>query len=116
MDQISAALIGKALDGLSMRQMFLAQNIANANSTNYTQMAVTFESELAEAARRGIDSVDNVEPAVVAVPSADGQDTELRLDMQLAESSKTALRYSALIEVMARQMGISRSAITGGQS
>lgn len=116
MDAISAALISKALDGLSMRQSFLAQNIANAGSANYTQMNVTFEAELMQASKKGIESVENVKPAATAIPSVDGQDTELRIDMQLAESSKTALRYSALIEVMARQMGISRSAITGGQS
>jgi len=116
MDAISAALISKALDGLSMRQSFLAQNIANAGSTNYTEMVVTFEAELMQASKKGVDSVENVKPAVMAMPSVEGQDAGMRIDMQLAESSKTALRYSALIEVMARQMGISRSAITGGQS
>lgn len=115
MDAISAALIGKALDGLSMRQNFLAQNIANANSTSYSQVGVTFEVELQQAAKKGLDAVEGVKPNVVFLP-ATGEDANVRLDMQLAESSKTALRYSALIEVMARQMGISRSAITGGQS
>lgn len=115
MDAISAALISKALDGLSMRQNFLTQNIANANSSNYSQMAVTFESELQQASKVGMDAVKDVEPNVVTSPST-GEDASVRLDMQLAESSKTALRYSALIEVMARQMSISRSAITGGQS
>lgn len=115
MDAISAALIGKALDGLNMRQNFLAQNIANANSPDYVPMGVTFEAELLEASLRGMDSVESVEPDVVAIPMVEGQDAGMRLDMQLAESSKTALRYSALIEVMARQMSITRSAITGGQ-
>lgn len=115
MDQLSAVMITKALDGLAMRQSFLAQNIANAGSVDYSPISVSFEEALLAASKQGMSAVEGTSPLVVMSNGSDGTtDTELRLDMQLAESSKTALRYSALVEVLSRHMGLTRSALGGG--
>lgn len=112
MDPVSVALIAKALDGLSLRQIYTAQNIANANSHDYTPVRVEFEQALKAAAAKGADAVASVDPIVSPQVRADGS-SELRVDLELATASQTAMRYSALIEVLARQMALARAAYTG---
>lgn len=114
MDAISSVLISKALDGLSLRQIFSAQNIANANTPDYKPVEVTFEKTLEAAATKGIEAIDDVSPKT-RYSQAYGGSAEMRLDMELAISSQTAMRYGALIEVMGRQMSLARAVITGGQ-
>ena len=114
MDPISALLINKVLDGLSMRAIATSQNIANANSPNYRPLRVTFEEALRTAATRGDDAIRSVEPSVKQVETA-AAGKEMRLDLELATASETAMRYSALIDLLSRQMQISQIAIRGGQ-
>lgn len=114
MDALSAVIINKALDGLSMRAAATAQNIASANSRDTRTMRVNFEASLRAAATRGTDAVLGVEPAMTAVEgTAAGQET--RLDLELATASETALRYSALLDVLGREMQIERTVVRGGQ-
>jgi len=114
MDPLSALLVTKALDGLAMRASAISQNVANAGSPSYTPIRVSFEDRLRDAAATGLDAVRNMQPEYLrALPG--GPDGELRLDLELASASETALRYSALVDVLSRQMQISRLAVTGGQ-
>jgi flagellar basal-body rod protein FlgB len=39
----------------------------------------------------------------------------MRLDLELATASETGLRYAALLDLLGRQLQISRIAIRGGQ-
>jgi flagellar basal-body rod protein FlgB len=113
-DPISAVLINKALDGLSMRSQASAQNIANANSPGYRPVRVVFEEALRAASRSGANAIEQVAPALELAPgqaAADG----VRLDMELATASETAMRYTALIDLLSRQLQISRTVIRGGQ-
>lgn len=114
MDQLSALLITKALDGLAMRASAISQNVANANSPGYQPIRVSFEDELRGAASGGPDAVRAVEPQFQRVMS-NGIDVELRIDLEMASASETALRYSALVDVLSRQMQISRLIVRGGQ-
>lgn len=114
MDPVSALLINKALDALSLRATVTSQNIANANSPNYRPLRVTFEEALRTAAKRGDDAIRLVEPSVKQVETA-AAGKEMRLDLELATASDTAMRYSALIDLLSRQMQISQIAIRGGQ-
>jgi flagellar basal-body rod protein FlgB len=114
MDQISALLITKALDGLAMRASAISQNISNANSPGYLPVRVSFEDQLRGAAGAGPDAVRAVQPQFVRVLAED-VDAELRIDLEMASASETALRYSALVDVLSRQMQISRLAVRGGQ-
>ena len=112
MDEVSAALISKALEGLYQRYQFTAQNIANANSPDYRPVTVSFEESLAAASHQGLDAIRHVAPSQHAVAAPAGQSTSVRLDLELATASQTAMRYKALIELMGRQMALSRTAIT----
>ena len=114
MDGLSASLIVKALDGLAMRSSAISQNIANANSRGYLPLKVRFEDELRHAAVAGEDAVRKVQPEFVRTVANDS-DAKVRLDLEMASASETSLRYSALIDVLSRQMQISHLAVTGGQ-
>ncbi len=114
MDELSSLLITKALDGLAMRASAISQNVANTNSPGYRPIRVSFEDELRGAAGAGPDAVRAVQPQFQRV-FANGIDSELRIDLEMASASETALRYSALVDVLSRQMQISRLVVSGGQ-
>lgn len=113
MDIASTMLVLKALDGLSTRAVATAQNIANAGTPNYRPLRVTFEDALREAAGRGTEAVGQSAAQVEYIFSSDTHEQELRLDLELATASVTAMRYSALINVLNRQMQIELLAIKG---
>ena len=115
MDLMSVGLINKALEGLTVRQNYLAQNVANANTPDYQAVSVSFEQALKEASLTGsMDAISNVNPKT-SLRATSALSSELRVDLELAESAATALRYSALIDVMGRQMSLTRAVIQGGQ-
>jgi flagellar basal-body rod protein FlgB len=114
MDPVSAVLINKALDGLSMRAMATAQNIANVNSPSFKPLRVSFEQQLRAAARGGAGPVGAMRPQLQQSAATAGA-TEMRLDLELATASETGLRYAALIDLLGRQLQISRTVIRGGQ-
>ena len=114
MDALNSIIIAKALDGLSARGQAIASNIANANSSGYRPLRVDFEQSLKVAALAGQDAVAQVMPVTSrTVPSA--MATEMRLDLELATASQTAMRYTALLDMLGREMAISRAAIAGGR-
>ena len=113
MDAISSILISKALDGLALRQSFQAQNIANANTPEYRAVEVNFEQQLQNASKKGVADIEAVSPRTSLVDQT-GISSDMRLDLELAKSSQTAMRYSALIEVLGRQMALMRTVVGGG--
>lgn len=113
MDQISLALIQRALNGLSLRYEFLAQNIANANTPEYRPVRVSFEERLAAAAPHGRDAILAVAPEVIA--DANPEAGAMRLDLELAQAGQTAMRYRALIDLLGRQFALVRAAAAAGR-
>lgn len=114
MDSISNVLIAKALDGLRTRYEATAQNIANGNSPGYRPVRVAFEESLRAAAARGADAVAGVTAKMAFAPTPRIA-SEMRLDLEIATASQTAMRYGALLSVLDRQMAITRAAISGGR-
>ena len=114
MESISTALIAKALDGLTARYQATAQNIANANSPNYRPIRVTFEDSLRSAATQGGGAIAGVEPKVELVPTPRIA-SEMRLDLEIANASRTAMRYGALLSILGRQMELARTIVSGGR-
>jgi flagellar basal-body rod protein FlgB len=109
MEGISQILLLKALDGLSARAEATAQNIANAGTENYRPVRVQFEEALAHAASSGPEAVAAVVPRIDQAVAGD----PLRLDLELATAAGTAGRYSALVEMLSRQIQIQSLAIKG---
>lgn len=113
MDNVSAALIAKALDGLHQRYLFIAQNIANASTPDYRPVRVSFEDELALAAGQDVAAIEAVEPRIY-VEGAETPGEPMRLDLELAAAAQTSGRYRTLIDLLGRQMAIHRMLISAG--
>ncbi len=112
MSSVSETVAIKAMDGLYMRAAAIAENIANSNSQTFHIRSVAFEDALRQAAEQGIDALSAFEPRMQAAPMAG---SDVRLDLEMASASATSLRYSALSDVLNRQMQLNRLAIRGGQ-
>ena len=108
----SAAVLMKALDGLSARAEAIAQNLANAQSPAYAPVRVKFEQALADAARRGGAAVRQVKPQFERASGLEAQ-AGVRIDLELANAATTAGRYAALVEVLNRQFQIRAAALQG---
>ncbi|OLL30863.1 hypothetical protein BTH42_14910 [Burkholderia sp. SRS-W-2-2016] len=115
-----AAIAGKALDGLFARQTATAQNVANAGSSGFTPVRVSFEDALRDAAalRSGDTSasllarVSNVTPRFdVPLPI---EANSVKLDDEIATASETSARYAMLIGMLDRSLQIEKLAISGG--
>lgn len=101
----------KALDGLTERAAVTAQNIANASTPGYRPLRVTFEQALAAAAGHGASAVEAVETKVEHDPAQ----PSLRVDMEVATASQTAVRYAALIEVLNRRQATDALVLSGNK-
>lgn len=114
MNELSVSIIRKALEGLTLRSEFTAQNIANANSPDYRATRVDFEDQLRLAAANGQRSVEALK--IDATPLAEGNPQEpMRLDLELATAAQTAMRFRALIDVLGRRMALERSIAAAGR-
>jgi len=115
LDAISSIIINKALDGLSMRALATAQNIAGASSPRYQPLQVKFEESLKAAAAKGPEAVRDL-PLTITRAAPSGFGDEPRLDLELSTAASTASRYGALLNLLGREMQIEHIAIQGGQS
>ena len=57
LESVTSKALESALDGLSMRQKAIANNIANINTPGYTAERVSFEDALAQSVAQGNGSV-----------------------------------------------------------
>jgi flagellar P-ring protein precursor FlgI len=110
MDRISEILLLKSLDGLSARAAATAQNIANASTDGYRPMRVDFEEMLARASPLGPAALRSVAPRLRQTEGG-----ALRLDLEIADASKTAARYGALAELLGREAEIEALAVNGAK-
>ena len=113
MNSMISAILTKALDGLSLRSLATAQNIANVNSAGYRPVSVSFEAELKAAADKGEDAVRALPLDIRAADPAGPQG--VRMDLELENQSETAMRYGALVDVLGRELQLESAAIQGGQ-
>ena len=111
MDAITATLALKALDGLSARQTAIAENIANAGTAGYRPVRVSFETALMAAANQDLEAISGVQPQLTRDPAGEA----VRVDLELASGATTTARYSALVEVLNRQLQIAALAVQGGR-
>lgn len=112
MSAVTSVILTRALDGLAMRAAATAQNIANANSREFHPIAVDFEASLRTAAAQGDDAVR----ALSFRPSPEAHASfgdEPRLDLELATASDTGMRYNALLDLLGREMQLSRTVLQG---
>lgn len=114
MESISNVLIAKALDGLNARYEATAQNIANANSPGYRPVRVSFEESLRSAASQGREAIAGVVPHTELAPMPRIA-SEMRLDLEIATASQTAMRYTALLNLFEGRGALMRTVVAGGR-
>jgi flagellar basal-body rod protein FlgB len=113
---VTGSLVRMALDGVSMRQLVTANNIANANTPEYAPLRLNFEEQLASAARDA-QAHRRVDPAgllpVVSTDRTPG--AKVQLDTEAAQMAQDVLHYQALLRALREQMDILQSAINDGR-
>jgi flagellar basal-body rod protein FlgB len=109
-------LLAKLLDVAGTRHRVIAQNVANANTPNYRQLDVSFEDAFARQLGHGADAAAlAVAPKVVeAVGGRERMDgNNVDIDAEMGRLNKNALLYNAYVQILANQLGMMRSAISG---
>jgi flagellar basal-body rod protein FlgB len=109
-EPMAVTLAVKALDGLTMRMGAIAHNLANAGSPRFQPLHVDFEAALRKAAEQGPGAVDRLRFAFTAGRPYDGGE-DRRIDLSIADAAQTAMRYSALVDLLGRRLAIRQSAI-----
>lgn len=106
---LTLAITKQTLDFLTLRQAYIAQNIANASSEGYRPTRLEFENELRKAAQSGRpEAFENLAVELIEDQNSEG----VRIDMELAEGTQTALRYSGLIEMLGRLFALQHIIVT----
>lgn len=104
-------LINLALDASLMRHTAIANNIANANTTDYQTIAVNFEQQLNE---KPLMQYENNEfPLNDIKPFYEESGTRSPIDEQMALSVKNATHYRALIKGLNHKLAIMKLALQG---
>lgn len=127
-------VMAKAMDGLSMRQKAIAENIANADTPHYKRFEVAYEGQLKRAISApgtfdvplaathplhfridGPQSLDEFE-AVVGRSSEttmrnDGNNVDV--DAEMTRLAQTSITYNAMADLMKRSMEGLKSVIRG---
>ena len=131
-------VLEKALDGLSLRQSAIANNIANVDTPNFKASEVSFEEQLQAAVNRtpALDdeiplaltnsahiplnqpvSLDDLRPASVRLSTTtmrnDGNNVDV--DRQMSELAETQLSYQAATQLVNTKLHLLRQAIWEGK-
>jgi flagellar basal-body rod protein FlgB len=93
-----------ALDGLTMRQEAIANNVANINTANYTASSVDFESALQDAVAYpnvgpGMSSGSTISTSLQTGPY-DQRGNNVDLEHETLLGTETNLRYQLAIRAM----------------
>lgn len=110
-DGVTLAL-GRALDGVAMRQRVNAHNIANTMTPGYRAQKVEFEQALAGALATGDPSA--AQATVVetgATPREDGNNVELEVEQ--GSLLRSGLQYQAVAQAVSFKDALLRTAIRG---
>lgn len=91
-DSVGYVAMRTALDGLSMRQRVIADNIANIQTPGFLAGKVSFEDELARSYKMGQPQATHIAQARSLEPTRiDGNN--VNLDTETISSVDTVLRY-----------------------
>jgi len=108
---LTAVMVESALDGLSMRHMAIASNIANAHAQSYRPMQVEFESQVA--ALRSGGMAGSVTPQVSYGSSTAGGSNAVDINMVLL--NQNTLQYQSLIKGMGHYQGMMGAVLKEGR-
>lgn len=127
------AAMARAMDGLSMRQRAIAENIANADTPHYQRLDVSFEGQMAQALGKtrsevplavtspmhlsleGPQSLEDLRfgPQTVSDSTMRNDGNNVDVDTEMMRLAQTSLTYNALADLTKRKMSVLRSVIRG---
>lgn len=101
LESVTATALSSALDGLSLRQRSIAENIANINTPGYHAQRVSFEERLRAAVADGTGAA----PAEVARSQEPTRlnGNNVNLDTETLSNVDTVLRYQFATQAIAAQ-------------
>lgn len=127
-------IVGKALDGASLRQQIITNNMANIDTPGYKAMEVSFEEQLQEAIKDGrvgtrlrtshtrhmqIGNPADREyaPRVSALTGYKYRNdrNSVDIDREMARLAKNSIYYDAMARSMNNEFRLLRMAITEGR-
>ena len=123
-DQVTKALMIKALDAATLRHQAIATNIANANSVGYQPLRVNFEEQLgfARAALAGGTSseltpgdIAGVRAVLEQEPAPAAGNAAVMIDMEMVKLSQNTIQYQALLKGLAGRGSIISFAVNEGK-
>jgi flagellar basal-body rod protein FlgB len=136
-NDLTARILEKSLDGLSLRAQTITNNVANVDTPNYKAGDVNFEQQLTAAlnnqpqgdelplmlthgahiAPNGRPGLDDLAPATVRTTSTtmrnDGNNVDVEREM--ARLAETQLSYQASTQVLNEKLRLFREAIWEGK-
>jgi flagellar basal-body rod protein FlgB len=113
------AVLAHAMDACAVRQAVYSANIANVNVDGYRRMEVLFDAQAMRA-----ETSSSMQSMFGAVPAQDAAtqpqvvlaaDTTVKLDVEMADMARNALRYQSLIGAYERSIGMLSMAIHEGK-
>lgn len=108
-DSVSISALSSALDGLSLRQRAIADNIANINTPGYHAKRVQFEDALADAIAKGEGRVSATVSESLEPTRLDGNN--VNLDTETLSSIDTMLRYQFASQALSGSFASVRTAL-----
>ena len=116
---LTQAALDKALEGSSLRQQAIANNLANANTPGFKRSDVDFSSALADAldthdSTRQVDAI-SFDPKVdtTSTETADGNNVDV--DVEMANLNENTVDYQALVSVAKARLHMIEIAIGGAR-
>lgn len=122
-NNVTATMLNKSLDGVWARQRAISDNLANHETPNYKRKYVAFEDELKRALAQTdmkkseiAENVKNtrVRMGVVNSETSRADGNNVSIEYEEIESVRAQFQYQALLQQMQSYYAGIRSAFTGG--
>lgn len=110
-NDVSIDALHAALNGLSVRQQAISDDIANVNTPYFTARRVTFENQLKQALSDGSDPL-SATPAIVSTTDADNTNyNNVDLTAETTLSVDTQLKFELATRAVTDRFSLLRTAI-----
>ena len=108
-DSVTSVALQSALDGLSLRQRTIANNIANINTPNYHAEKVRFEDALADSIMHGDGHAAATTSRSLEPTNTIGNN--VNLDQETLSNIDTVLRYQCATQAVGGEATAVRTAM-----
>lgn len=108
-DSVSFVSMNSALDGLSLRQRTIADNVANIQTPGFLAGKVSFEDALRTAVNDGTGAATGTTTRSLSPTREDGNNVDLETETLL--NIETNLRYQVATQAVSAEFSAMRSAM-----